>query len=346
MHRRHVALVGVNSRIGPAILNALLSSPHPYQIYILLRPNSHPPPTTSPRITLVTLPDPASLEDIIDVFQGYGIEYLVSALSPAQLDLQKRLADACVHPGVGVRRYILADYGSCRSDDPYILDLLPNFRKKREVREHCVRLVEDHTGSNSSSSSSSGSGRFNHYQGEVAGGHGGREEKCEFSWTTILTGHFFDYGLTTELLGFDIPARKGILFDRGQDKWSATTTSQIGRAVVGVFDNLESTSNRIISVQSFRITQQQVLKEINSILREAGKSELEVEKVSARKFVKDRIEGAAKGEFEATEEMVAVLGITRSDWKSDPGFANHRLGLEEENLREVIKTKLEEMGEI
>ena len=327
MHRRHVALVGVNSRIGPAILDALLASSSSYQIYLLLRPNSHPPPITSKRITIITLPDPASIEDIVSAFQEHAIEYLVSALSPAQLDLQKKLADACVVPGVGIRRYVLADYGSCRSDDPYILDLLPNFRKKREVREHCMRLVEDYT---------------HHGQG-----HGSASaEKCDFSWTTILTGHFFDYGLSTELLGFDIPKREGILFDKGQDHWSASTTAQIGRAVVGVFDNLESTSNRVISIQSFRITQSQVLEHVNEVLREAGKKQVVVEEVSARAFVRDRIEGAGRGEEDATEEMVAVLGITRSDWKHDPGFANRRLGLQEEDLREVIKKKLAEMGEI
>lgn len=331
MHRRHVVLVGVNSRIGPAILEALLSAAHPYQVYLFLRPTSKPPPITSPRITPITLPDPATVPDLIAALQEHSIEYVVSALSPAQLDLQKRLADACVSPEVDVERYVLADYGSCRSDDPYILDLLPNFRKKREVREHAMRLVEDECLSLDRQEQNSRSHRA---------------ERPSFSWTSLFTGHFFDYGLTTELLGLDIRARKGVLFDDGNDHWSATTTGQIGRAVVAVFDNLEQTANRVLLVQSFRTTQRQVLDAVNELLREAGKEEVKVDRVSARQFVKDRVEGAGRGEFEATEEMVAVLGIKRSDWKDDAGFANHRLGLKEEDMKEVVKKGLKEMGEV
>lgn len=323
MHRRHVALVGVNSRIGPAILDALLAAPHEqYHVYLFLRPTSRPPPVDSPRVTSITLPDPASTSDLLGAITEHGIEYVVSALSPAQLDLQKRLADACADKSSGVRRYILGDYGSCRSDDPYILDLLLNFRKKREVREHCMRLVED--------------------------GQAESESELEFSWTSLFTGHFFDWGLTSELLGFDVPKRRGIMFDGGKrHHWSASTTAQIGRAVVGVFDNLEKgTANRVLLVQSFRITQQEVLEILNELLPSSGKGKLEVKDVESRGYVKDRIDGAAKGEYDATEEMVAVLGITRSDWKGDKALANERLGLEEEDLREVIEQKLKDMGEI
>jgi hypothetical protein len=322
MYRKHVALIGVNSRIGPAILDALLASPEPFHIYLFLRPTSKPPPVESRHITLVTLPDPASLHDITKALHQCSIEYLVSALNAAQYELQKLLADASL--AAGVRRYILADYGSCRSDDPYILDLLPNFRRKREVREHCMRLVEDQANSSSSMT----------------------HPDSHFSWTTIFTGHFFDYGLRSELLGLDIKDKKGILFDEGNDKWSTSTTVQIGKSVAAVLSNderLKATSNKILLIQSFRVSQRQVLNTVNHLL---GHKEVRVEKVSSKQFVRDRIEGAAGGDNEAMEEMVAVLGIKRTDWKGDSGFANELLGLEEEDLEEVVKVALREMGEI
>jgi hypothetical protein len=325
MHRKNVALIGVNSRIGPAILDALLASPEPFHIYLFLRPSSKPPPVRSSHITVVTLPDPASLAQLIIALEEYTIEYVVSALSPAQLELQKLLADASI--AAGVSRYILADYGSCRSDDPYILDLLPNFRKKREIREHCIRLVEDQAQSHA----------------ESGDGHG----HPRFSWTSIFTGHFFDYGLDTELLGLDIKGKKGILFDEGTDHWSTSTTAQIGRAVVAVLENedkLAATKNKVLLVQSFRVTQVRVLEIVNGLL---GKGQgLKTRKASSREFVKERIEGAAKGEEEATEEMVAVLGIKRSDWKGDSALANEVLGIKEEDLEDVIKRALKQMGEI
>jgi hypothetical protein len=317
MHRKNVALVGVNSRIGPAILDALLASDEKSHIYLFLRPSSKPPPVQDPRIKVITLPDPASLHDLTKTLESHAIEYIVSALSPAQLELQKLLADASI--AAGVTRYILADYGSCRSDDPYILDLLPNFRKKREIREHCMRLVED----------------------QKQEGHSG------FSWTSIFTGHFFDYGLDTELLGLDIKGKKGILFDDGTDHWSTSTTAQIGRAVAAVIESeerLDATRNKVLLIQSFRVTQRQVLDIVNRLLGE-GKG-LNVKSVPSREFVKERIEGAAKGEYEAVEEMVAVLGLKRSDWKGDAGLANEILGLAEEDLEDVIARKLKDMGVI
>lgn len=322
MYRKNVALIGVNSRIGPAILDALLASPEPFHIYLFLRPTSKPPPVQSRHITPITLPEPASVHDITKVLHHYDIEYLVSALSAAQYELQKLLADASL--AAGVRRYILADYGSCRSDDPYILDLLPNFRRKREVREHCMRLVEDQAASSSTTIN----------------------PDSQFSWTSIFTGHFFDYGLKSELLGLNIKEKKGILFDEGNNHWSTSTTAQIGKSVAATLETderLEATANKVLLIQSFRISQRHVLNTINKLLQ--GK-EVEVRKVSSKQFVKDRIEGAAKGDYEATEEMVAVLGIKRTDWKGDSGFGNKILGLAEENLTDVVRATLKEMGEI
>jgi hypothetical protein len=322
MYRKHVALIGVNSRIGPAILDSLLASDEPFHVYLFLRPTSKPPPVESRHITPITLPDPASLHDIVRALHQCSIEYVVSALNAAQYELQKLLADACL--AAGVRRYILADYGSCRSDDPYILDLLPNFRRKREVREHCMRLVEDQATSSSSMS----------------------DPSSHFSWTSIFTGHFFDYGLKSELLGLDIKHKKGIFFDEGTDKWSTSTTAQIGKSVAAVLsteERLKATANKILLIKSFRVSQRQVLNTVNHLL---SKGEVKVEKVSSKQFVRDRIEGAGKGEGVATEEMVAVLGIKRTDWKGDSGFANEILGLEEEDLEGVVKTALKEMGEL
>ncbi|MGG6497889.1 UNVERIFIED_CONTAM: NmrA family NAD(P)-binding protein, partial [Bacteroidetes bacterium 56_B9] len=54
------------------------------------------------------------------------IDVLVCALSPTDAETQIHLADACV--AAGVERFIPADYGSMRSDDPVVLEILPNFR--------------------------------------------------------------------------------------------------------------------------------------------------------------------------------------------------------------------------
>ena len=224
----------------------------------------------------------------------------MSALNPAELDTQRRLADACVAAGVG--RYIPADYGSVRSDDPVVLDLLPNFRNKQLVREHCQRLAEENPGT--------------------------------FTWTSVITGHFFDYGLRTELLGFDLDNGTVLLFDGGKDKWSTSTVAQIGRAVAAVLEREdESTANRILLVQSFCVTQLEVLHAIESV---KGVTKLKRMEIGSREYVKEKSQEADKGNTEAVEELVGVLGIKRANWDGEEEYANELLGLKEESLRDIV----------
>lgn len=305
MHVHRIALIGANSRIGPAILTALLDSPSKPHIAILLRPSSKPVPS-HPRIKTITIPsDPPTTSDLIDVLTG--IDSLVCALNPSELETQRRLADACVVAEVG--RYIPADYGSVRSDDPVVLDFLPNFRNKQLVREHCQRLAE---------------------------------ENPEFTWTSLITGHFFDYGLRTELLGFDLEKGKAMIFDGGGDRWSTSTVGQIGRAVAAVLEkDDESTANRILLVQSFCVTQLEVLEAIESV--RGSKSKLTRKEVRSKEYIEEKGREVEKGDLESVEELVAVLGIKRANWKGKEEFANELLGLEEENLEDVVAEILRDM---
>ncbi|KAI9631727.1 uncharacterized protein MKK02DRAFT_21370 [Dioszegia hungarica] len=299
MHAHHIALIGVNSRIGPAILQALLEHPSKPHIVIFLRPTSHPAPT-HPRIRTVTIPsDPPTLHDLTSALNEHDIESLVSALSPADRETQITLADACV--AAGVYRYIPADYGSMRSDDPYVLDLLPNFRNKKLVREHCQALARKHK---------------------------------SFTWTSLASGHFFDYGLRTELLGINEKENSAMLFDGGKDRFSTSTVKQIGKAVAAiVLDKEEETANQMLLIQSFCVSQLEIIKAMDEV---KGRRPVKGVYVESEGFIEEKAAEAKKGDAEAVEELVAVLGIKRSNWTGDKLFANELLGLKEENLRDVV----------
>lgn len=303
MRKHHIALIGINSRIGPAILQALLDHPLHPQIFIFLRPTSRPAPS-HPRIKTVIIPsDPPTTHDLISALQAHDIETLISALNPGERETQIRLADACVEAGVS--RYIPADYGSMRSDDPYVLNLLPNFNNKKLVREHCQRLAAQHKG---------------------------------FTWTSLASGHFFDYGLRTELLGINAKECSAMLFDGGMDRWSTSTTCQIGKAVsVIVLDKEEETANQMLLIQSFCVSQKEVIAELDRI---KGRQAVQGTYVESEGYIKEKAAEAKKGDAEAVEELVAVLGVKRSNWTGDKLFANELLGLEEENLRDVVREVL------
>jgi hypothetical protein len=304
MQTRTVALFGANSRVGPHILAALLASELPLRIILLLRPSSTPPPIPpleAPKeVRTIVLPNEPTNADLEHALAG--VDVLVSALDAALVDLHLRLADACVT--TGVRRFIPADFGSVRSDDPYTLDLMQNFRNKTRVRWHCQRLAEDHPA---------------------------------FSWTSLVTGHFLDFGLETELLGLDIPGGKALLFDGGKDKWSATTRAQIGRAVVGVIVHEAKTANQMLLVQSVCTTQLEILDAVQSV---TGKR-LETKFVDSKAFLREQLVRWENGDDDGEEMAVALLGIQRSNWTGEATFANKLLGLEEEDLEMAVRQTLE-----
>ena len=91
---------------------------------------------------------------------------------------QTKLADACVV--AGVKRFIPADFGSCDSSSKLALDLMPLYKAKTRVREHLQRLAKE----------------------------------GKLSWTAIVCGHFFDYGLKTDLLSVELKERKMTVFWR------------------------------------------------------------------------------------------------------------------------------------
>lgn len=69
------------------------------------------------------------------------------------------------------------------------------------------------------------------------------------SYTLVVTGPFLDWGVQVGFI-LDAKNKKATLYDGGERRFSATTLSDIGKAVVGVLRNPEETKNRAVYVQS------------------------------------------------------------------------------------------------
>jgi len=157
-----------------------------------------------------------------------------------------------------------------------------------------------------------------------------------------VCGHFFDYGLDTELLMFNVRAATAEIFDGGNVKWSASTLKQIGRGVVGIFGALEETKNKKLYMQSFLTTQSEVLAALEKV---SGKK-FEVTQLRSGEYIKEkkkRLDQGGEDQAEVTEQLVAVLGITRANWTSEKEFANELLGLREEDVEEEVRRTYEKL---
>jgi hypothetical protein len=150
-----------------------------------------------------------------------------------------------------------------------------------------------------------------------------------------MCGHFFDFGLETRLLSFEVKGRKAKIFDDGEIRWSATTLATIGTAVVRVLQKEEETRNRMLYIQSFCVTQNEVLW---SLMKVTGK-DWQIGQVNSDDFIKEMKKKTDRNpkNAEAREALVSVVGILESNWEGKKDFANSSLGLENEDLDQVVK---------
>jgi nucleoside-diphosphate-sugar epimerase len=302
MPLQRIALIGANGTLGPAVLCALLSAQR-FTITVLTRQSSKS--TYAPPVTEIRISDSLPTDELVNALTGQ--DALVTTFAGSNADLQIRLADACV--AAGVQRFVPADFGSCDSENPRALQLIPLYRGKKRVRAHLVGLV---------------------------GRSGGR-----FSWTSVVCGHFFDWGLMGGLLSFDLKNRKVRVFDGGDIKWSASTLGRVGESVVAVLMKEEETRDRVCFVQSFCVSQNEVLACLERVMGEKW----EVEQVKSEEFIREM-----KGKLdrdpddgEAREALVSVVGIVESNWEGKEGFANGMLGLQEEDLEGVVRRVVKDL---
>jgi len=249
-------------------------------------------------VHVVIIPDDPSTEQLVPSLRNQ--DCVVVAFSGSIIDLQLRLADAAVV--AGVKRFMPADFGSCDSSDPRALSLIPLYVTKQKVRQHLEKLAADNNG---------------------------------FSWTSLVCGHFFDHGLASGLLAIDIKEHRAKIFDGGNTKWSATTLSTIAAAVTKVFLHEDETKNRMLYIQSFCISQNQLLES----LKIAGIKEWKIENVDSEAYIRELKAETDKDPHnrEATENLVGVVGMLDANWETKDDFANQLLGLESEDLNETVQ---------
>ncbi|KAA8620039.1 isoflavone reductase family protein [Pyrenophora tritici-repentis] len=300
----NVALIGGTGTLGAPVLKALKASE--FDIFVLNRRTSK---SVYPKTKVITVPDDLNVDEVAKALREKNIDALIITIAGSHVDSQKKLIDAAFK--AGVKRMMPAEFGSCDSADEQTNEILPLMKGKKVVRDYLLTLQDK----------------------EREDGMG------KLTWTSLITGHFFDWGMTCGLLKFDLKARKAYILDGGNIKFSATNLDFIGKAVVKILEKADETANKLLYVHGLHVTQLEVLAAL--------------EKATGEKF--ERIDQNSKeeldvarpkmleGDGEAREEVVAVWGIVAADWKEKEGFANSLLGLQEEDLDEVIRRVVSEM---
>jgi putative NADH-flavin reductase len=289
-----VTLVGASGNLGGPVLDALVAAGH-FDVTVIQRQSSKSNPSQA--VPVVRVADSWDVEELKGKLKGQDAVIACFPLKDTAEHL--RLAEAAA--AAGVKRFIPADFGSVDARSAYARKLVKLFEKKVEVRER----LED-----------------------LAAKSGGA-----FTWTSLVAGHFFDWGLANGFLHFDLKTKKADILGDGTRKSSNSTLGQIGKAVVQILLKPEETENRVLLIQSFCISQLDVLRS----LEKATGSKWTADYVDIDEFVAKHKAQADAGNKDSIEDLVFALGVIEGNWEEHEDFAMELLGLQNEDLDEVVK---------
>lgn len=308
----NVALVGATGYLGSEILNALLAE-GTFTVTALQRASSSSQLPQNAHLKITTITDDPSLADLTTLFTGQ--DAVIICYRARDAAAQIKFGQAAFQSGT-VKRFIPADFGSCDSNGQRERELVKLFDRKVAIRASLQQLAEE-------------SAR--------AGG--------AFTWTSLVNGHFFDWGLREDFLHFDLPHRKVDMIDDGNVKSSQATLGQIAKATVRILQRPEATKNKMLFIQSFCVSQNEILASLEKAMARGGKErkEWEITRYDSEDFIKEKKALADAGDSQAIEDLVFVLGAIDGNWEGKPDFAMEMLGLEEEDLDEVVQKVVDEL---
>jgi len=292
---RTIALLGASGELGSVILDSLITDGS-FHVTVLQRASSKSKLAHKDNLKIVQFDDDFAIDQLANLLKGQ--DAVIAAFRPSDVDQQLRLAEAAAE--AGVKRFMPADFGSCDSSSARAQELVPLFKRKTQVRQRLQELAESHP---------------------------------NFSWTSLVCGHFFDWGLRENFLHFNIAERTADILDDGTMKSSQSTLGQIAKAAIRVFQREEVTRNKVLFIQSFCVSQVEVLKALEKVTS----AQWTAKHFDSGQFIKENKQKADGGDKQAVEDLVFALGAIDGDWTTRDGFAMHELGLEDEDLETAVR---------
>jgi uncharacterized protein YbjT (DUF2867 family) len=203
-----------------------------------------------------------------------GQDAVIAPIGLAALPHQSRMIDAAAD--AGVQRFVPNEF----SFPPAVEDgSNPAFAYKYGIRQHCESKLP---------------------QG--------------LSWTGVANAAFFEWGIETGYLRLDVHKRTQILVDGGDHHFPATTFRGIAAAVAGVLKHPEETKNRMVWVQSFATT----LNELRGAIEKAGAGNISVaENLDSKTYIKEQNDLASTGQFENAANAIFALCTAGLDFSGN-----------------------------
>ncbi|KAF1939169.1 isoflavone reductase family protein [Clathrospora elynae] len=229
-----------------------------------------------------------------------GQDAVISIVGGAALGDQNKLIDAAI--AAGVKRFVPSEFG-CNTPDKRIRNIVPVFEAKF--------------------------GTVNYL----------KSKEKEISWTSVITGAFFDWCLKVGFFDFDASSKTATIFDDGKATFSATNLHQIGITMVKALENADLTKNQYVYVSGFQTSQSEIL----AVAEKVTGTKWTINKASAKELIEQGRVKLQKGDYSGIPDLIkgACFGLDEQlgDFSS-AGLWNEKLGVPKENLEDTIKTAL------
>lgn len=225
-----------------------------------------------------------------------GQDVVISLVGGGALGDQNKLIDAAI--AAGVKRFVPSEFGS-NTPNPKTRAIVPVFEAKVGTVNY-LKSKED-----------------------------------AISWTSVVTGPFFDWGLKVGFLGLNAQNKTATILDSGNAIFSTTNLGTIGQAVVKALENAEATKNQYVYVSGFQTSQNEILAAAEKITGEKWT----VNKISAKDQIARGNELLQKGDFSGVGPLIQAVtfGDEQLGDLKPSGLWNEKLGLKQDSLEDSIK---------
>ncbi|PVH77371.1 isoflavone reductase [Cadophora sp. DSE1049] len=232
-----------------------------------------------------------------------GQDAVISCMPIPALGDQAVVIEAAI--AAGVKRFIPSEYGS-DSSNPAVIVAVPFFEGKQKYLEYL------------------------------------KSKQDIITWTALITGPFFDWGLAQGFLGFNLAAKSALLLDGGRTKFTTSTVAQIARSLIAILDHPEETANKLVFIESFTTTQVEILAALEKVTGEKW-SAVDAQAADIRS---EGFKAMGEGDLLGGGGKIITAAVLGKEGLEDHtgvegGIWNAKLGLVRESVEEEVRKVVE-----
>ncbi|MCJ1303939.1 hypothetical protein MMC08_006750 [Hypocenomyce scalaris] len=239
---------------------------------------------------------------LLQAFEGQ--DAVVSVVGGPAIADQRKLIDAAEK--AGVKRFLPSEYG-CNTNNEGTLRVVPLLRGKANTTAYLKEKARANP---------------------------------QFTWTSLITGPFFDRGLQTGFLGFNIADSTATIYDSGEQAGSVTNMSTIGMAIARILSKPEETANQYLYIASHTTSQNAILAAFEKV---TGKK-WTVHESTTGAAMQEGAEKISRGDLSGFGKLILAATYGKgcgNKFDTDQTLANGLLGLPEESLEGDIRDVVE-----